>query len=288
MKRSLVKYERFEQLKKNSFSSKVIELAEAEEHLARTLDIGSLVMESFNDSEVIYQKDDGTYLKANYSVEEDAVTFDNLEELVLDDASETNKRKEVVGNMLEAILSDKQGEAEVAFDKYMEFASRKIKRDGTLLPPEVVEESDSSPAVRLYNTRGKNGSPKIFKRKGSKDQKKSAAAKKAHRNNKSSYAAGGRKRHANLTKERRVRSAGERKYSTLHTLSGGKQYKRKHMNEWITLTNNVFQYADIIENGYVLQESVIRTDAQGEITGVKIPSSKARNEGKIIKMHYDT
>lgn len=287
MKRTLVKYERFEQLKNNSFSGVMKELTEAEEHLARTLDLESLVMESFNDSDVIYQKGDGTYLKAKYTVEDEAVTFDDLEELVLDEVSETNKRREAVANMLEAILGDKQGEAEVAFEKYMEFASSKIKRDGTLLPPEALEESDG--AVRLYNTRGKNGAPKLFKRKGSKDEKKSQAAKKGHRANASSYRAGGRKRHANLSKERTRRKSGERSYSKLHALSGGKQYTRgkKHMNEWISLTNNVFQYADIVENGYVLQESVVRTDAAGHVIGVKIPSSKIRNEGKIIKMHYE-
>jgi len=84
MKRSLVSYERFEQMKENSLSTVVNELIEAQEHLARTLGTDSLVIESFDDNQVIYQKNDGTFVKASYSVEEDAVTFDDLEELVIE------------------------------------------------------------------------------------------------------------------------------------------------------------------------------------------------------------
>lgn len=287
MKRNLVSYERFEQMKANSLSTVVNELIEAQDHLARTLGTASLVLESFDDTKVIYQKEDGTFVKADYSVEGDAVNFDNLEELVIDEASETAKRKELVGKMLEAILEDKEAEAHTNFERYMELASQKHKREGTLLPQEG-EALDESYA-RLYGTRGKAGKPKEFVRRGAKDPKKSAAAKKAHRLHGDSYKIGGRKRHANLHKERTRRPGYAKSYARLHALSGGKQYGKaaKHMNEWLTLANNVFQYAEFLENGHVLSESVVRTDASGEVTGVKLPSSKARNEGKIIKMHYD-
>lgn len=284
MKRNLVTYERFEQMKDNSLSTIVNELVEAEEHLARVLGT-ELVLESFDDSNVIYQKDDGTFVKASYSVEDDAITFDNLEELVIDATSENTKRRELVSNMLEAILDDKEGDANLAFEKYMVLAAQKQKREGTLSPE---EDSIDESFVRRYGTRKtKGGAEKIFKRSGAKDPKRSAAAKKAHRLHAASYKMGGRKRHANVHKERARRKRAD--YGHLHALSGGKQYSRskKHINEWLTLTNNIFEYADFMENGYALQESVVRTDGHGEVTSIKIPSIKSRNEGKILKQHYD-
>lgn len=280
MKRKLVKYE--EVFHKNSLSTVVNELTEAQDHLARTLGTTSLVLESFDDNSVIYRNDDGNFVKANYSVEEDAVTFENIEELVVDQDSENNKRREIVSEMLEAILSDKEADANILFEKYMKMASLKYSREGSLLPPQELDES----YVRLYGTRGKAGAAKVSVRTGAKDPKKSAAAKKAHRLHPDSYKSGGRKRHANVAKERSRRKTYKNSYSRLHNISGGKQYKR-HLNEWMTLSNNVFEYADIIENGYVLKESLIRKDAYGDITSVKLPSEKARNEGKILKMHYD-
>ncbi len=285
MKRNFVEYEVFEKMKENSLSGVVYELIEAQDHLARTLGTSSLTLESFDDENVIYQKDDGTFVKSNYTVSDDAVTFDNLEELVIDEASETAKRKEVAQKMLEAILDDKEVDANSLFEKYMELAATKHRRDGSLLPPE--EELDEA-YVRRYTTRGKGGQ-KVFVRKGAKDQKKSAAAKKGHRLHGASYKAGGRKRHSNVTKERSRKRRVSHSNTRLHALSGGKQYNRgkKHCNEWLTLTNHVFEYADFVENGHVLSESVVRTDERGQVNSVKIPSSKARNEGKIIKMHYD-
>lgn len=285
MKRNFVDYKDFEKMKENSLSTVVYELVEAEDHLARTLGASSLTLESFDEENVIYQKDDGTFVKSHYTVSDDAVTFDNLEEMVIDEASEVAKRKDVAQKMLEAILDDKEVDANMLFEKYMEIASAKHRRDGSLLPAET--ELDEA-YVRRYTTRGKNGQ-KVFVRKGAKDPKKSAAAKKGHRLHSSAYKVGAKKRHRNVHKERSRARKVSNSNSHLRALSGGKQYTRgkKHCNEWLTLTSNVFEYADFIENGYVMSESVVRNDEHGNVASVKIPSSKTRNEGKILKMHYD-
>jgi hypothetical protein len=286
MKRKLVDYKDFETMKEDSLSTVVNELIEAQDHLARTLGVESLVLESVNDQNVIYQKGDGTFLRSDYRVEGERITFDNIEELVIDEASANSKRREVVNDLLSAILEDKDANAAGLLEKYMELASDKYKREGTLVPSEADPLDEAH--VRLYGTRGHNG-PKVFVRKGAKDPKKSAAAKKAHRLHGASYKAGGKKRHSQLASERSRRKVNSHSYSRLHALSGGKQYGRgkKHLNEWLTLTENVFQYADIVENGYVLSESITRQDAKGNLTSVSIPTTKARNEAKLIKMHFD-
>jgi hypothetical protein len=285
MRRKLIKFEVFEDMKNKSLSTVVNELVEAEAHLARTIGANSLTLESFDESNAVYQKDDGTFVKANYSVDRDSITFDNLEELVIDEASEKAASQQLISQMLEAILEENDVQANTLFEKYMELASTKYRREGTLLDDDKLEEG----YVRIYGgARSKNGRPKLFHRTGSIDEKKSKAARLGHKRHKSSYQKGGRKRHANVVSERNRRKGYKTSYGILHNLSGGKQYNRgkKHMNECLTLASNVFGYADYLENGYVLAESVVRTAENGDVVSVRIPDTKSRNEGKILKQQY--
>lgn len=282
MKRKLVSFEGFEKLKEDSLSSSLNELVEAQDHLAKALECDSLFLESFNENSAIFAKDDGTYLQSNYSVENDAITFDNLEELVIDQESERTAGREIVTKMLEAVLDDNDVVAKDFFEKYMEFASERHQREGTLVD-ETLEEG----YVRIYGTRGKRG-PKVSHRKGAKDPKRVSAAKKAHRLHGSSYKVGGRKRHSKLAAERKRRQGYKTQYGHLRALSGGKQYSRgkKFMNECLNLSENVVSYVDHVENGFIMAETVVKTNAAGDITSVRIPTIKARNEGKIIKQQY--
>ncbi len=51
---------------------------------------------------------------------------------------------------------------------------------------------------------------------------------------------------------------------------------------------NVLDYAKFVKLGPVLDEAVSKTDENGNITDIKIPSSKARNEGKILSFNWKT
>jgi len=279
MKRKLVSFEGFEKLREDSLSSSLTELVEVQNYLAKALDCESLILDSFNESSAIFAKDDGTYLQSTYSVENDAITFENLEELVIDEATEKVAGRKIVADMLEAVLDDNDVIAKDLFEKYMDFASQRHQRAGTLVD-DTLEEG----YVRIYGTRGKTG-PKVSHRKGAKDPKRVSAAKKAHRLHGSAYKVGGRKRHSQLFKERKRRQQYKAQYGHLRGLSGGKQYKR-HMNEMLTLAENVISYVDHVENGFVMAEAVVKTNAAGDITSVRIPTSRARNEGKIIAHQY--
>lgn len=279
MKRKLIEYGVFEKMKENSLSTSMKELVEAEDHLARALDVDDLKLDSFNESSVIYETAGGTYLRANYSIDKNKVNFDNVEELVIDEETEKNHARSIVENMLEAILDEKDAEAQNLFGKYMGVASKRQKR---ATPDDSIEEG----YARLYGTRGKGGKPKLFHRAGSKDSKKSEAAKKAHRLHPDKYKKGGAKRHRQLSSERARRHSYKSQYGKLKALSGGKQYTgKKHMTEWLTLSNNVFNYLDYRENGQILSESVVKNE--DGTTNVSVPTAKARNEGKILKMQFD-
>lgn len=284
MKRKLVNFEVFEKIRENSLSAIHNELIEAEEHLARTLDLDSLELESFDNDQVVYKKNDGSFVKASYVVESDHVTFDNIEELVIDTDSESEARKNVVKEFVNCLLEDKELEADKHFAKIMEMASQKYQREGTLIPEDINEAS-----VRIYGTRGKGGTPRISVSRGTKNPKRSAAAKRAHRLHKSSYVKGAQKRKSQLSKERSRRKSYKASYGKLYALSGGKQYKRgrKHLNEWLTLTENVFEYIDVMENGNIIKESIVRNDQNGNIVSARIPTSRVRSEAKLIKHHHE-
>lgn len=281
MKRKLVSYEVFAQLRENPLTNAVKELIEAEEHLARAIDTDTLKLSSFNDSQVIYEQNDGSYIQASYTLSEGKINFKNVEQLVIDEQSEQEKGKSILKDMLEAILDDKEIDAKGKFDEYITLSSKRYHRDCEVCSESVMEEG----YARLYGsaerTKGKS-LPKISYRSGSKDKKRSEAAKLGHKRHQSSYLRGVHKRKRNLNKERarRKRYAGVR--NRLHVLNAGKNYNfKKKMTEWNTLSGNVLTYLDFSQNGHVLSETVV-TDSS-----VSIPDSKTRSEAKVLKMHND-
>ncbi len=64
--------------------------------------------------------------------------------------------------------------------------------------------------------------------------------------------------------------------------------KGNELAEAYYVAKNVLDYAKFVKLGPVLDESVSKSDENGNITDVKIPSSKARNEGKILSFNWKT
>lgn len=282
MKRKLIQYKEFEGLKENSLSKAVSELIEAEDHLASLLGLDGLSLSTFDENTCLYETTDGTFVQANFSVDDDAIHFDNIENLVVDESSEVEQAKDVLTRLVESILDDKEAEAQTLMDRYMEISRLRVKRhDGEI-------NEDASPKARLYGTRGKGGKPKLFARKGSKDPKKAAAARKAHRENPGAYKQGAAKRHRNLNKERSRRKRYKDYHGLLRAKSGGQQYTghRNTMAECLRLAENVFGFLGIMQNGHVLSESTVDHNEDGTLS-VTLPTSRKRNEGKVLMMQYD-
>lgn len=278
MKRKLIEYAVFEKMNESSLSRAVNELAAAEEHLARVLDVDSLKLTSFNESNVVYEAQDGTYVKANYTVGKNTVNFDNLEQLVIDTDSERAEGRRLISDLLEAVLADDESKAEVLFDQFANHASTSRKRG--------VNEA----AVRLYSGRGEHGQPKIEVRHGAKDPKKVKAAEKAHSKHPGSYQKGAAKRKANKTKNRLNKKKLDLVKSRARVLSGGNQYtgkRKRHMNEWAVLTENVFGYIDYVENGHLIKEAKVKTTNEGEVVAVTLPTQAARNEAKLLTLKWN-
>ena len=54
------------------------------------------------------------------------------------------------------------------------------------------------------------------------------------------------------------------------------------------VAKNVLEYAKFVRLGPALQETVSKTDENGNVTNLRIPTTKTRNEGKILSFNWKT
>jgi hypothetical protein len=120
MRRQLVSLDAFDKIQSDSLSKTEYELMEAENVLSQNLGSGPLSFAFFDDEKVIYETDHGTYIHANYKMNEDSVSFEDIKELVVDHDSQKNRLKECVRKMVESIIDGNDKEANFQFYKYME------------------------------------------------------------------------------------------------------------------------------------------------------------------------
>jgi len=118
MRRKLIKQEAFEQIANSSVVMVEHELVEAERILSRALGQG-VKLHSFNESTVLYETEDETYVHAGYKIGNGKVTFNNVEELVIDEESKAARRREVLSEMLDSVMKEKSEKAKGLFSDYM-------------------------------------------------------------------------------------------------------------------------------------------------------------------------
>ena len=88
MKRKLISYDVFESIKRDSLSNSEQELSEAAPVLARALEVEQLELLSFGPENVLFEAIDGTYVHASYTMDEENISFENIEQLAIDDETE--------------------------------------------------------------------------------------------------------------------------------------------------------------------------------------------------------
>ncbi|MHA2427809.1 MAG: hypothetical protein ACXADB_07280, partial [Candidatus Hermodarchaeia archaeon] len=119
MKKKLINYDVFERIEQDSLSSAEAELAEAAPIFAKALQLNCAELHCFGPSDVLFETCDGSYVHANYQVKDSYITFDNVEELVLNEETEYNKQRDLIGDMLDALLEDKEEKANQLFSEYL-------------------------------------------------------------------------------------------------------------------------------------------------------------------------
>lgn len=119
MRRRLIQQSDFDKILNESVATAKKELVEAESILGHALGKEFLTLKSFTESTVIYEAKDGTYVQAGYQIRNGKVTFSNVEEVVIDEASQKEKRRNILSDMLEAIVTDNEEKANEMYQKYL-------------------------------------------------------------------------------------------------------------------------------------------------------------------------
>lgn len=268
----MINYDVFEKLQENSLANAQYELVEAEDVLAHALDSGSLSFHNFTDNHVLYETDKGTFIRANYKVNNDSVILENIEEIVIDENSQKEARRNAIRNMLDAILEDNGvAKANTIFDEVMGLVREDHKRESAAaLQAKMVE-------ANIFARRDPRHPNKLKVRKGAKNKKM------ARKRTPAEMRAGWIKR------KQKFGNSGNSKrtpYQKALAKKGAKLSGRKPkmLEEWYTLSENVFGYLDFMEND---NQAIVKTDNKGAIA-VKIPTTKFRNEGKILNYGLKT
>ena len=278
MKRKLISYDVFESIQEKSLSNAERELVEAQPILAQSLEIDDLNLVSFTNEAVLFEASDGTYVHANYKFVNGKVVFENIEQLTIDTDSEKKVSREKLSTLVDALLDNNEVKAESIFKDFINLPQ--IKRS--------LQES-----IKLVG-QVSTGHGKKSKFRGKHRAGGHAAASKASRT---------RARNDRLTsptmkkKIEGLREIERKKLGGKGVVAGkGERHKRiyvrragtKKMHEWANLIDNTFGYVQFKELGPVISESTEVRDDQGNVTAVAVPTTKVRNEGKLLSFNWKT
>ncbi len=119
MRRKLIKQDAFDSILKESVSTAQRELVEAQHVLSKALGKGLLSLHCFTESTVVYETPEKSYIHAGYEIKNGQVTLNNIEELVIDESSRKGKVREIISEMIDAVVSDDRNKADMKFRDYL-------------------------------------------------------------------------------------------------------------------------------------------------------------------------
>jgi len=263
MKRKLISYEAFENMKNNAVSNAKHELSEAKTILQKALKVENLSISHFNQDSVVYESN-GSYIHANYKLDKNKVVFENIEQLVIDKDSEDVASKKLVANLVDALLDENEAvaleKANNIFEKYI--TSGFFKRN--------ISEACS---------------PKAKKKKEDKKDKKEDKKDKLVSGKIKLFLKGGK---AEEAEDKEADDDMPKKKGKGFLKFKKATEKAKKLKEWATLVENVEGYFDYKTFGPVLKESVIERDAKGNVIAMAVPNTTARNEAKLLSFNWKT
>jgi len=119
MRRKLIKQDAFDSIIKESATTAERELVEAANVLSRALNKGPMSLHCFTEATVVYETVDSTYVHAGYQIDNGHVTFNNIEELVIDETTRKDKMRGILSQMIDNVLSDEHAKAKGLFESYL-------------------------------------------------------------------------------------------------------------------------------------------------------------------------
>ena len=262
MKRKLIKYEVFQKISDESLSKSEAELVEAEDVLAKALGEEQLTLHCFDESTATYETLDKSYIHTSYHLNGNKVVFENIEQLIIDDSSAKEKSREVLRKLFDECLKENKVSADAAFKEYIALPFiRRSMCEGA----QIWVDKPTKP-----HKKGKKQPPWL--------SHKRAIAKKASQS------------HVSQSEKDRLK----KKRNELKRLHPGAKIhirskpQMRKMKEWYNLSENIFNYIDYQEFGPVANNSEVKKDEGGNVVGIQMPNSQARNEGKILAFNWKT
>lgn len=280
MRRKLINWEALDRIQKDSLSAAEHELQEASDVLATTLGIDQLDLSCFGGSDVVYETLDGSYVRADYDLSKDHLTFENIEELVVDDESAEAEGRRRIADMLEAILADDDARASQVFGEYM---ASPLVRKGLLEGRTPGTVRDRAEAIRAGKSKSKNRrahSALFRQRKGKLD-----AAGKVHNKPRLKRGSFGSALKDSGYMKRYYKERGKKLGRKVINAKGGVE-KKRFMKECSSLSENVLEFVAYRELGPVLREASVRRDEHGNVVAVRVPTARLRLENQVISLNY--
>jgi hypothetical protein len=269
MKRKLIKFDAFRRIENDSLSSAEVELAEAAEVLATALGVESLDLHCFGESDVTYATPEGDYVHANYTLQKNHVVFENIEQLVIDSETERAEARNILSGLVESLMDENENKAANLFDQYMALPHTRQNLKESILHESKSKTSSSNPT----------GS----RRKGAGMPRSRAAVMKGVRSRKKTLDS----MSDSEKKRRKKESATFRKQnSNPRARLYVRKVKKSKVNEWNVLSENVMEFIKFQNLGGVLRETKLRHDDRGNVVAVAMPTTKIRNEGKLLSFNW--
>lgn len=265
MKRKLISFDAFKKIQESSITNTQAELVACEDFIAQNLGCDDVKLYCFGESDVTYETSDGSYVHATYTVDKDSISFDNIQELIIENESERAESKAKISKMIDSILENKNEDANDLFNEYMSMPS--IRRD--MLLGEVASADFKVSASKPTGARSK-----LFHKR----QPRSLVAKRI-RSKMKTFRKMSPSQKAMLARKRKL----ARKKLGGTTSPRARIYARlskKHMNEWTKLCNNVFEFLNYNDYGVNINESVV--DDLGNVVKLTVPTINNQINNKSL------
>jgi hypothetical protein len=268
MKKKLISYDAFNKIQESSLSVAEFELVEAADLLAKTLNLETLDLESFSQNTVIFETLDGTFVHANYELGKSTLTFENIQELEIDEESQRQEKRKLLTNMVDFILEGNEEKAKETFSSYL---------NSPIFKQEVTEAAK----VTVSKPTGKRS--KLFHKK----QSRSLVAKRIRAMKKTKL---------KLRMNPSLKKATERKKKAVGAKISGssnprartyaRYMKAQCVKEWAGMVDNIYDFLDFQDFGPALKNSIVECDEHGNVEKVVIPTTSKRDEGRILNFDW--
>jgi len=263
MRRKLIKQDAFDRIISESVNAAERELVEVELILAKAVGKNCLRLKSFTESTVLYESEDGGYIHAGFEVKNGQITLNNIEELIIDENSQKEKRKSILSEMIDAVVVDRSDKANELFGNYLgivrwneakegklpEFLKKKWNKDKDEDKDEDEDDSDKKDFFMKKKNHKKGEKMPNFLKKGKKNNKEKNKEKKEEMSKK-------------------AKKAG------------------KDVCEAYKTSQNVLDYVEFMKVGPEIAESITKVDDKGNLTDIRIPALNSRNENQLIRSEW--